>query len=685
METSQAALQKIENELREQRELNRELLLQLKLVHTKMAEMRSSRLSDASLALESCKTEIQPADPMLSPQVKALLDLYKTTNANANTLFEINLGKYVLKNSTSLGKLISLPFRVNSQIKLQKKQQTPSVFGEDFSSFIKTYEKGGDKAVDNLVMGIDTPPRILANAYTALAKHLRKTDKKAAYNYARKAWDAEPVPWRLKWLAFRAFDSGDAVSARAMLAMLPDNITVSTGEKQKASQIMQSSACKPVQSERSSLETETARKKVIAENLRLQEEKDSLIKEAREKDRKISSLQQMRDMLLNEKNIAEKKAEMVEENVKRLSDAQALLGAFQNELMAIRKARNGDAIVIAGWIKLARELEEQKKILASKLDDAEKSLDTSRKVVDELESRNKELLAQSAAMEQMCATIQESQSGFLKQLFEAEKNHVESITQKVDSITREVRMESENIMRLQKNYTNKAVDRILSYAQLDRYFRKGELPGIAPWDTGWAACPDFALAIVDLLSTNVYDLIIEFGSGQTTLVIARSILEMNRKRPDDKLPAFASFEHLEEFYHKTLQMLVEAGVDGHVNLNLAPLVDYCAPDNTNYKYYDCGEKLAELGHEYGGHGQKILAIIDGPPGSTCAHARYPAFPLLMGSMQGASIDFLMDDVIRDEEREIGQLWESACKTAGVNYSFNARALEKGAILLRVER
>lgn len=50
-----------------------------------------------------------------------------------------------------------------------------------------------------------------------------------------------------------------------------------------------------------------------------------------------------------------------------------------------------------------------------------------------------------------------------------------------------------------------------------------------------------------------------------------------------------------------------------------------------------------------------LVFVDGPPGSTCQYARYPALPAIYQYLS-ASAQVWMDDTIRREERDICEAW-----------------------------
>ncbi|TNJ35960.1 glycosyltransferase, partial [Prosthecochloris vibrioformis] len=107
--------------------------------------------------------------------------------------------------------------------------------------------------------------------------------------------------------------------------------------------------------------------------------------------------------------------------------------------------------------------------------------------------------------------------------------------------------------------------------------------------------PDY----IKLIDLNTYDLVVEFGSGISTVVMAKALLQQAEKR-QQTAAKLVSFEHLDDYYKKTAEQLANAGLDNAVQLELTPLAPYKAPDNTTYSYYDCRGILKKLGAEFTG-------------------------------------------------------------------------------------
>ena len=111
-----------------------------------------------------------------------------------------------------------------------------------------------------------------------------------------------------------------------------------------------------------------------------------------------------------------------------------------------------------------------------------------------------------------------------------------------------------------------------------------------PPTRSWAASPDLLLMIADLVRTHEPKLVVELGSGVSTLIIAKS---GNGK--------VISIDNSEEFADKTRELLSAHEV-GNVEVRVAPLT----PHVEGVDWYDTA-LLQDLG-------EIDLLIVDGPPG-----------------------------------------------------------------------
>jgi len=242
-----------------------------------------------------------------------------------------------------------------------------------------------------------------------------------------------------------------------------------------------------------------------------------------------------------------------------------------------------------------------------------------------------------------------------------------------------VRRHLENVVK--RNSAN-AARQVQSYIGMQEYLGTGNLPAFNSESHSWPVSADFALFLMQRLVLEQYDLVVEFGSGMSTVIVART-LAMAAERTGTPPARFISFDHLDHYYQQTQAYLDQVEVGHAVKLVLAPLTDWQASDGQVQPYYDCNETLAELVRTHGSAIRRILVIVDGPPASTGPQARYPAGPMVVQHFPAARIDFLMDDYIRDDEKEVAQRWLADMKAVGLPGVLTEYKFEKDACLITV--
>lgn len=168
---------------------------------------------------------------------------------------------------------------------------------------------------------------------------------------------------------------------------------------------------------------------------------------------------------------------------------------------------------------------------------------------------------------------------------------------------------------------------------------RGQFP--LPKTGGWVPAPDYLHFIMSHLHQRRPALVLEAGSGVSTYLIAKTLDDIGEGQ-------IIALEHLDTFADKTKQLIEAAGLQHRAQILHAPLRKY-ELDGNAYRWYDL-TKL-QLPEPIG------LFVIDGPPGNTCKHARYPALPLLHKRMADNAV-LLLDDAARPEEREIADMWSN---------------------------
>jgi predicted O-methyltransferase YrrM len=185
---------------------------------------------------------------------------------------------------------------------------------------------------------------------------------------------------------------------------------------------------------------------------------------------------------------------------------------------------------------------------------------------------------------------------------------------------------------------------------------------VLPATRGWAASPDLLLVLVDQVIAQQPSLVVECGSGASTLWLA---LALRRFGTDGRIVAL---DHDPVFADKTRDFLARHGVSDLAEVRDAPLEDFSLADGT-YSWYArrAWEDLKGID----------LLFVDGPPAATGAKARYPALPLLKEALNPAAT-VVLDDLVVPDMQETLRLWLDAYPEFGSEIL----PLEKQAALLR---
>jgi predicted O-methyltransferase YrrM len=185
---------------------------------------------------------------------------------------------------------------------------------------------------------------------------------------------------------------------------------------------------------------------------------------------------------------------------------------------------------------------------------------------------------------------------------------------------------------------------------------------VLPATRGWAASPDLLMVLVDLVITERPSLVVECGSGASTLWLA---LAMRRFKIDGRIIAL---DHDPAFGGKTRDLLARHHVGDLAEVRDAPLESFTI-DGETYSWYakSAWEDLTGID----------LLFVDGPPATTGHQARYPALPLLIGSLSPVATAVL-DDLVVPDMQKVVQLWLDAYP----DFSSEILPLEKQAAVLR---
>ena len=209
---------------------------------------------------------------------------------------------------------------------------------------------------------------------------------------------------------------------------------------------------------------------------------------------------------------------------------------------------------------------------------------------------------------------------------------------------------------LRKNNDNyNQVESLLSiYSQL-------KFQASIPTTRGMAASPDFLKLIMETIISNKPELIVELGSGTSTIIAAKTLEKL-------KSGFLLSIDNDAKFAEQTRQRITLETLEKYSEVITSEL-KYITVNGESYHWYDTSflEKID----------RKIeLLIVDGPPRIVNKNARYPAVPVLKKFFSEGTI-ILLDDGRRTDEQNLVQLWLNELN----NYKAEYIQTEKGTYSL----
>lgn len=170
---------------------------------------------------------------------------------------------------------------------------------------------------------------------------------------------------------------------------------------------------------------------------------------------------------------------------------------------------------------------------------------------------------------------------------------------------------------------------------MSRYNPTAPLPLVA----GWALSPAGLLWLVDAIERRDAELVVECGSGTSTLWMAHAMRSKGAGR-------VIAFEHLAEYAEKTRAMLDDHGLSAWAEVRVSPLVDVETPRGV-FRWYDIDTN--SIG------GPIDVLFVDGPPGVIGKYARYPALSRFATVLTDDTV-IVVDDADRPDEREVLRFW-----------------------------
>ena len=298
-------------------------------------------------------------------RLSTLVDVQaKAHELEAKNALNVRLGNILIESVESGGSLIGVPAKLLKIWRQSNQQQAPeSLGGKDFGKVIAAFDQGGFDAVQTLFAAAAVLPGMKANAWTALARHLKHRNAAQAAEAARCAYNEDPKAYRLKWLAFKLHEAGDVLEADAMLDVLPQDTNFSDSESRQVNQIRYESKRARLRDAQKKCRLTERRTQIESQLKELARVRDEQAKLAAERHTQIEALKQAQAKLEQEKTaLAGRHDEQARLAAERHTQIEALKQAqakFEQEKTALTGRHDEQAKLAAERLKQINELQQQ--------------------------------------------------------------------------------------------------------------------------------------------------------------------------------------------------------------------------------------------------------------------------------------------------------------------------------------
>jgi len=158
---------------------------------------------------------------------------------------------------------------------------------------------------------------------------------------------------------------------------------------------------------------------------------------------------------------------------------------------------------------------------------------------------------------------------------------------------------------------------------------------------GFAVSPDLALLLYELVHEHHPALVVECGSGVSSLVIGYALKTLGAGH-------LISFEHDPQHAERSVALVGRHGLERQVQIVHAALQETHSAGES-WKWYGPEVEETLVGK------RARLVFIDGPPGALQPLARYPALRRLAPFLAPDAV-VVLDDVARPDEWAITERW-----------------------------
>jgi len=448
--------------------------------------------------------------------------------------------------------------------------------------------------------------------------------------------------------------------------------------------------------------TDTQLNKLLVEHKALQdkmdEERGAYVAKNNDLDKKLHEAQLKIESLQNEISEHSTNAKVLQDEYQNLEADNANLQSQLDDLSSLKE-------------KLKAENEEQKSVFDSEIATKQSQIKELENKLVASEEKQKETYSWFASRKQ--------QADALTKQVEALKRENELLVSKNDTAAAISALELKVSTILQKQSDDNieianALGKHVTKCSLEQksavasLFELRKLPAFASLPLSYSAYTMDTSNLAELsslISLNSFDVIVEFGSGLSTIVAASvtdeklkaknssTQLTISKAGEEHLTESFAnalpnyviSFEQEAKYLNDTKKLLNASGLSAYVDLYHAPLTQsQYSINGKSGVYYDCTEKLLELKRVFNNRNAKVLVIVDGPiTQKDKASSVYAALPTVLDYLSQCDITMFANNANQYEESNLVESWENEINRRQLTMISHNIETPQGAVILRI--
>lgn len=396
-----------------------------------------------------------------------------------------------------------------------------------------------------------------------------------------------------------------------------------------------------------------------------------------------------------------------EKLAERAEKAEAQVEDLQASVKEVNEARDE---AVANASNANKELEQLKQQFNEKSEQANSAQAKAEELEQAVSQANEEKQKQTEWAHSLQTQLEEAV---------AEKDNlvtrVSEITKELAQVSAENQALKQTLETLNKTFADsqtqllQKVDRLMTSQErqtkrletslcMHQFWQTGEYQQLGQEDN---LGPHFKQFLVQKVSEENYDIVLQFGASDATLFMAQVVKKLkgtNRQltsyinedaldfknnskavisaRADNgeeqgcyedvSLPAeICVFDHnankLKELENKAKQRQL----GNLISTKHAPLVDY-THNGQDYLHYDSDDSLTQIKELLEGRAAKVLVIVSGPITSSEDHNRFPAGPKVLNALSKHEVHFVTDNYHDKNAKDVAALWSRLFDERGLS-------------------